>query len=122
MGVEHDAETPGVYKISADTEPGGRATVALVLSEIKGLRDFTDARFNDLQRQLDAMARLPARVDAMNERQILLEARIKLIEDSDAMKSTADARKREYRAGTLPLIVLGFLGTIVNVVVVLAQH
>lgn len=47
---------------TTSNDGGNRATVAQTLAEVRGLRDFIDARFNDTQRQLDPLTGLPVQV------------------------------------------------------------
>jgi len=93
-----------------------RATVALVLAEIKGLRDFTDAKLTDVQRQLDNVSGLPVIVNGMLERMRRQEERTKDLEE-------ANEKRREWRIGPGAANLIGIMGVMVAVVaLVVANH
>lgn len=95
---------------------GNRATVALVDSKVDTIRVLVEGGFKDVQRQLDGLNTLPGQVGALHERQVLLEARVTVIED-------ADKTRRAFRWGPLPTILFGLCGVIlagVNIYLVVA--
>lgn len=98
----------------------GRATVALVDAKMDTVLAEVRGGFKDLQRQLDGLEPLRATVAALHERQTLSEVRIRDIEQSDAMQATMDERRKAYRRGPLPTILISLfmaaLG-VLNVVV-----
>jgi len=101
------------------SEQGGghveRATNALVLAEIRGLRDFTDAKFADVQRQLDSVSGLPVIVNGLMERMRSYEDRVSDLE-------TINDKRREWRIGPGAANIIGMLGVIVAVVAVLVAN
>lgn len=60
---------------TSDNTGANRATVAQTLAEVRGLRDFIDARFTDTQRQLDPLAGMPAQVATLRAELRALDAR-----------------------------------------------
>lgn len=99
----------------SDQGNGERATNALVLAEIRGLRDFTDAKFTDVQRQLDSVSGLPVIVNGVIERMRSYEERVANLE-------AVNEKRREWRIGPGAANVIGMLGVIVAVVAVLVAN
>lgn len=120
MGVDHDPEQAGTFRIPMDD--GNRATVAMVLRAVDDMKALTQAHFENVHTRLDGLAGLPDELHAIKERQLLTEARLTVIEGSAAMQQTVAERKRAYRSGTLPLIVVAVVGTVINAALYLAPH
>lgn len=94
---------------------GERATTAIVLAEIRGLRDFTDAKFTDVQRQLDNVSGLPLIVNGLLERMRSYEDRVVDLE-------AANEKRREWRIGQGAANLIGFLGVTVAIVALLVAN
>jgi hypothetical protein len=99
----------------SDQGNGERATNALVLAEVRGLRDFTDAKFTDVQRQLDTVSGLPLIVNGLVERMRSYEERIVDLE-------AVNEKRRAWRIGPGTANVIGMLGVIVAIVAVLVAN
>jgi len=91
---------------SEENGNGNRATVAMVLRAVDDLGKLTDANFAAVRGQLKSLEVLPAQVAALHERQVLIEARVLNIEQSDAMQVTAMERRAAWRSTTLPALVI----------------
>ena len=85
-----------------------RATVALISEQVRGLRDLIEAKFTDVQRQLDDLSGLPLIVNGMIERQRQHDERIEGLEK-------VNDKRREYRMGPLAQNLIGFAGLIVSI-------
>lgn len=91
------------------TDQGGnRATIAQTLAEVRGLRDFLDARLGDVQRQLDRVGDLPVTVSALQAQNYDQEKRIRALEEH----AKGD---KEWRRTHLPSIVLTAVLAIVGI-------
>jgi hypothetical protein len=76
-----------------------RATIAQTLAELRGLRDFADARFSDMQRQLERVEPLPVLTAELKAQNLDQEKRIAALESG----RHADG---EWRRTHLPTILL----------------
>lgn len=101
---------------ATDGSNGERATVALVLAEVRGLRDLTDARFSDVQRQLDVTKNLPVAVQSLTERVLHSETRITELEKRDD-------KRQDWRKMVLPQVLIGLATVVIMIVaVVVSTH
>lgn len=89
-------------------------TLQLIAERMRGLRDLTDQGFKDMQRQLDAVSELPARVTALEVSQEALEERVGRVEESGT-------RGVEWRRGSLPMILLTLAIVVLSLVAILQQ-
>ena len=95
---------------------GGRATLAVVLAELRGLRDFSDAKFSDLQRQMDSVTGLPIIVNGLLER-------VKQHDEELEEIRRAEIRRREWRVGPLVANLIGFATVCIAIVaLVVSSH
>ena len=99
---------------------GNRATVAQTLAEVRGLRDFIDARFTDTQRQLDQVTKLPEKVASLETALGALDEREQQADADMDRRMTAleQGRSRLANLAGLALISLasGFLGSVVHII------
>lgn len=102
MSTDNDSATDG----------GNRATVAQTLAEVRGLRDFTGARFSDLQRQLDRVENLPVTVSALQAQNYDQEKRIRALEQHDTVGA-------EWRRTHLPAMLIAGSSLIATIVFIL---
>lgn len=113
MGVEPDADEPGVFRVpSADN----RATVAMVYRAVDDLGRLTDAHFEAVKAKLDTLATMPARVATLELRAGKTDTRLDALERASADQAEALKERRTYRSSTLPLLVFTALGLLVSAV------
>lgn len=101
--------------LTSDTGSKDRATVALVLAEVKtvttlveGHKDLTKLGFENVQRQLDAVAGLPAVVAAHEQRLGGLEA---WREDEERRGNTV----RDSRRVNLPTVIIASIAALMSI-------
>lgn len=102
---------------------GNRATVAMVLREVATTKELMAANFETVHVRLDALAKLPDRVDVLETRVDHLDTDVGLLKTASVTQARALQDRRAYRMGTLPMIVLTFFGLLlagVNAYAILA--
>jgi len=85
---------------------GDRATVAIVVAKLDGLRELTRAEFGEVKRRLDRVENLPERV-------VKLEGQVGKLESESARRSNV-----------VPGILIGIFGlfiAVINILVVLGH-
>lgn len=107
----------------AANDGGNRATVAQTLAEVRGLRDFIDARFSDTQRQLNAVEGLPASVAELRAELRALDKR-EIEADADMQRrvaalENADKDDRSFWRKDVPMIVLTLALVVVTAITLL---
>lgn len=103
-------------------ESGDRVTLALVYAELKGTRDWMDARFSDVQRQIDHVSKLPTEVAILKQRAEenarILKAHDRKFEEFEA----AEDKKRDWRLGPFVAHMIGACGVITAIVVAVSSQ